>query len=162
MSAERELSFGERLALARKEQMALVKGSRPANRSKQSAEARAAKAEAKCVHRNQLQQERRKSVMSEEDLARIEHQKVIARRERQAKKEAALENRTAEQTAKEILQSRKLKAAVAENNDRRPVLKMREIDYSKLIKVQVNAKTVVWIKPGTDISALKAKINKTS
>ncbi|MBK7885158.1 MAG: hypothetical protein IPJ81_16245 [Chitinophagaceae bacterium] len=44
---------------------------------------------------------------------------------------------------------------------RPPTYKSKEVDYSQLITVRIDAKTFIYAKPGDDIEKLKANFLKT-
>jgi hypothetical protein len=172
MSAERELSFGERLALARKEQMALVKASRPANRSKESAEARAAKAEAKRLNNNELQQQRRAKRIAEKEgyQATLKADAERRRNERTNTVIKAKEDSEARRKAKQQQQAKKQPALLLQNDMSKG--HATESSYKRRVKIrtggpniagkvltQIDDKTWVYLEPGADLAEVKYKLD---
>lgn len=58
---------------------------------------------------------------------------------------------------KKVRMGNKPKPEKAPVNRRDTVFKTKAVDYSKLIKIRLDEKTEVYVKPGYNITALKAK-----
>jgi hypothetical protein len=104
--------------------------------------------------------EKRAQVKAEQDLINKQKKELKAAEKAQkhaavllARKQEVFRRREEKRVAKARVEKKRIERAI---NDRK-VLKTRVINYDELIPVRIDHKTVVYVSPGSDIEAIKAK-----